>query len=62
VKIDSLSSLPIEAQIASAVARKAQTVQEQIGQAAVELIQGSTGSGSMAPAGDGRGQLINTRA
>jgi hypothetical protein len=62
VKVDSLSSLPLEAQISAAVARKAQSVQEQIGQAAIQLIDGGAAESGMAPAGDGRGELINTRA
>jgi hypothetical protein len=58
VKID---KLPVEAQISVAVARKAQTVQKVLGQAAVDLIEGA-GNAAPAPTGDGRGQLVNTRA
>jgi hypothetical protein len=56
VKID---SLPIDLQVSAAVARKAQSVQKQLGQAAVQLIEGAA---APAPTADGRGQLINTKA
>jgi hypothetical protein len=58
VKID---SLPIDLQVSAAVARKAQSVQKQLGQAAVQLIEGA-GAAAPAPTADGRGQLVNTKA
>ena len=58
VKID---GLPIEAQVSAAVARKAQSVQKVLGQAALDLIE-TSGSAAPAPSLDGRGQHINTRA
>jgi hypothetical protein len=60
VKIDGLL---LDAQITAAVARKAQSVQRQLGQAAVDLIEaaGSTAPAS-APTADGRGAIINTKA
>lgn len=58
MKID---ALPIEAQVSAAVARKAQSVQKVLGQAAIDLIEGA-GNAAPAPTADGRGQLINTKA
>lgn len=58
VKIDGLL---LDAQIATAVARKAQSVQRQLGQAAVDLIE-AAGSTAPAPTADGRGAIINTKA
>ncbi|HTE53704.1 MAG TPA: hypothetical protein VK698_22775 [Kofleriaceae bacterium] len=56
-----IDKLPVELQISAAVAVKAQSVQRQMGQAAVQLIEGA---GVLAPSssGDGRGTIINTRA
>jgi hypothetical protein len=58
VKID---SLPLDMQISAAVARKAQSVQKQLGQAAVQLIE-AAGAAAPAPTADGRGQHVNTKA
>jgi hypothetical protein len=58
VKIDGLA---LEAQITAAVAKRAQSVQRQLGQAAIDLIEAAS-PGAPVPTADGRGALINTRA
>ncbi len=58
MKID---GLPVDAQVAAAVARKAQSVQKLEGQAAVDLIEAAAAT-APAPTPDGRGSVINTKA
>ncbi len=47
--------------VSAAVAKKARSVQRVLGQAAVDLIE-AAGAAAPAPTGDGRGQLISTKA
>jgi hypothetical protein len=57
----SIDKLPIDLQISAAVARKELSVQRQLGEAAVQLIEAAA-QAAPAPTGDGRGAIINTRA
>lgn len=56
-----IDKLPVDVQITAAVARKEQSVQRQLGEAAVQLIEGAA-EAAPGPTADGRGTLINTRA
>lgn len=56
-----IDKLPPSVQISAAVARKEQSVQRQLGEAAVQLIE-SAAEAAPAPTADGRGTLVNTRA
>lgn len=56
-----IDKLPVDVQISAAVARKEQSVQRQLGEAAVQLIEGAA-EAAPGPTADGRGTLINTRA
>jgi hypothetical protein len=62
VKIESLASLPVEAQVSAAVARKALAVQKQLGEAGIALIEAASPADALKSTGDGRGQHIHTLA
>jgi hypothetical protein len=53
--------MPLDMQIAAAVARKAQSVQKLEGQAALDLIEAAA-SAAPGPSADGRGGVIDTKA
>lgn len=60
-----IEGIPLDLQIAAAVARKAQSVQEIEGQAALDLINAAGEASPPREAAllpDGRGAIINTKA